>query len=83
MNPPSEETVKRIVARATDLVPDLRGARVLGTRVGLRPARPAVRLEAEDRPEGPVVHCYGHGGSGVTLSWGCADEVADLVDAGA
>ena len=34
-----------------------------------------VRLEAEGR----VVHSYGHGGAGVTLSWGCADEVRDLV----
>ena len=40
-------------------------------RVGLRPVRPAVRLERV----GDVVHCYGHGGAGVTLSWGCADEV--------
>ena len=44
-------------------------------RVGLRPVRPEVRLEAEGR----VVHCYGHGGAGVTLSWGCADEVTRLV----
>ena len=29
--------------------------------------------------EGRVVHCYGHGGAGVTLSWGCADEVTRLV----
>jgi D-amino-acid oxidase len=78
---PSAEASERILARSVELVPDLRGARVLGTRVGLRPARPAVRLEREERPEGIVVHCYGHGGAGVTLSWGCAGEVADLVGA--
>lgn len=71
-----------ILARATALVPELAGARVVGHRVGLRPVRPAVRLEVE-QPSGSgtrVVHCYGHGGAGVTLSWGCADEVAELVD---
>jgi D-amino-acid oxidase len=78
---PSTEASERILARALELVPDLRGARVLGARVGLRPARPAVRLEAEQRADGRVVHCYGHGGAGVTLAWGCADEVADLVGA--
>ena len=57
-------------------------ARVRAHRVGLRPARPSVRLEAEGTASGGrVVHCYGHGGAGVTLSWGCADEVAALVSA--
>jgi len=40
--------------------------------VGLRPNRPAVRLEAEPLGDGRRVHCYGHGGMGVSLSWGCA-----------
>jgi D-amino-acid oxidase len=66
---------KAILDRAAELVPQLRKATVLRERVGLRPARPAVRCERVD----DVIHCYGHGGSGVTLSWGCADEVLALV----
>jgi D-amino-acid oxidase len=73
---PSPDTAAEILRRATRLVPGLSGARVLSHRVGLRPVRPTVRLETEGR----VVHCYGHGGAGVTVSWGCADEVAGLVD---
>ena len=77
---PSPATAADIVARATALVPELAGAKVTGHRVGLRPARPEVRLEAVRSATGRlVVHCYGHGGAGVTLAWGCADEVADLV----
>lgn len=72
---PSPELAEEILRRATRLVPSLAGARVLRHQVGLRPARPVVRLERV----GGVVHCYGHGGAGVTLSWGCADEVAALV----
>lgn len=72
---PSPETATEILQRATRLVPELSRARVVAHRVGLRPVRPTIRLEAEGR----VVHCYGHGGAGVTLSWGCADEVAALV----
>jgi D-amino-acid oxidase len=48
-------------------------------RVGLRPFRAAgVRLEVE-KSDSRIVHNYGHGGSGVSLSWGCAAEVANLV----
>jgi D-amino-acid oxidase len=71
---PDPEVAADILARATALVPQIAHAKVLRHRVGLRPARPAVRLERV----GDVIHCYGHGGSGVTLSWGCADEVAAL-----
>jgi D-amino-acid oxidase len=72
----SPETATAVLHRATQLVPELADAEVVGHRVGLRPVRPTVRLEAEGR----VVHCYGQGGAGVTLSWGCADEVATLVE---
>ncbi len=64
-----------ILERATRLVPELAGARVLRHRVGLRPVRPALRVERVGR----VVHCYGHGGAGVTLAWGCAEDVVGFV----
>jgi D-amino-acid oxidase len=41
-----------------------------------------VRLETGQLADGrPVVHDYGHGGAGVTLSYGCAADVVRLVDA--
>jgi D-amino-acid oxidase len=73
---PDPRVAEEIVHRAAALVPALEGAKVVRHKVGLRPSRPAVRLERE----GDVVHCYGHGGAGVTLSWGCADDVVGLVD---
>ncbi|MFM7282729.1 MAG: FAD-dependent oxidoreductase [Planctomycetia bacterium] len=68
--------LRSIIERCARLEPGLRDATVLGTSVGLRPARSAVRLEPESSPAGRIVHNYGHGGAGVTLSWGCAQEVA-------
>lgn len=73
---PSPETAEAVLARASRLVPGLADGQVVAQRVGLRPVRSEVRLERV----GDVVHCYGHGGAGVTLSWGCADEVAALLD---
>lgn len=79
---PDAAAAGRVHERCLALVPALTGARVLSTRAGLRPTRPAVRLEAGQLPSGrPVVHCYGHGGAGVTLSYGCADDVVRLVEA--
>jgi len=71
---PDPATAASILERATRIEPRLAGARVLRHKVGLRPGRPAVRLERE----GDVIHCYGHGGFGVTVSWGCAADVVDL-----
>jgi D-amino-acid oxidase len=68
-----------ILRRCTALVPELAGAPVIGERVGLRPGRRGgPRVEAEMVGGGRVVHAYGHGGAGMTLAWGCADEIADL-----
>jgi D-amino-acid oxidase len=72
---PDQATTAAILERCAAALPALRDAPVLGVAVGLRPARPEVRLETEGR----VVHCYGHGGAGVTLAWGCAVEVAALL----
>jgi D-amino-acid oxidase len=76
---PDPATADRIVAACTAAVPALERAQILAHRVGLRPFRPAVRLEREAGPDGTtIVHNYGHGGSGVTLSWGCAQDAAAL-----
>jgi D-amino-acid oxidase len=74
-------TAQAILARCVALEPDLADARVLSHAVGLRPGRPEPRLETERRDGGVVVHNYGHGGGGVTLSWGCAEEVVRHVAA--
>ncbi len=76
---PDPAVAESIVRRCAALRPEIEGARVLGHRVGLRPARNAVRLERELLPDGRVVvHNYGHGGAGVTVAWGCAEEAAGL-----
>ncbi|MEO1524267.1 MAG: FAD-dependent oxidoreductase [Planctomycetota bacterium] len=61
-------------------VPDFDSRRILGTRVGLRPFRKTgYRFEVERVGEKRLIHNYGHGGAGVTLSYGCAMEVADAI----
>lgn len=73
-------TASAIIERCARLLPEVREAKVLGHVVGLRPGRPTVRLEMEPQPGGGIIiHNYGHGGAGVTLSWGCAEEVVSLV----
>ena len=68
-----------ILSKVEALWPELDRSRIIGGAVGLRPSRSEVRLEVEYIGERRVVHNYGHGGAGVTLSWGCAEEVANLV----
>ncbi|MFF1374724.1 FAD-dependent oxidoreductase [Streptomyces sp. NPDC058308] len=79
---PDPAVAAAIVARCAAVRPEIAGARVLAHRVGLRPARHRVRLERDGTAEGRVlVHNYGHGGAGVTVAWGCAEEAARLAGA--
>ncbi len=62
-------------------VPNLKRENIIGTNVGIRPCRKTgVRIEAEMLGEKLVIHNYGYGGSGLTLSLGGAKEVTDLLN---
>lgn len=72
-------TTEAIIKKCEAIEPALAGAKIIGHKVGLRPGRTEVRLEAERLKDGAaVIHNYGHGGAGFTLSWGCAEDVARL-----
>lgn len=73
---------REIQNRCAEVEPRLRDARVVGHRVGLRPARPTVRLEIEKIGSSRCVHNYGHGGVGVSMSWGCAREATSMLMTG-
>ncbi len=77
---PDQATAEAILSRAEALVPELAELPILGHGAGLRPARETVRLERVDGHALPVIAAYGHGGAGVTLSWGTAERVVELVD---
>jgi D-amino-acid oxidase len=76
------EPIREMYRRCVDFLPALGNAEIDAAepiRVGLRPfRRQHVRLEREAGTR--IIHNYGHGGSGVTLSWGCALEVAERVN---
>jgi D-amino-acid oxidase len=78
---PDSATTKAIVAECSRVL-KVKKPRVLRERVGLRPFRKSgVHLEKEKLRDGrTVIHNYGHGGSGFTLSWGCAENVLALAE---
>jgi len=83
------EDKERIYEGCCRLIPSLAQAELLEDWVGLRPGRSTLRLEVEALDLGdesqsgsiqkPVIHCYGHGGSGLTLAWGCAGHVVTML----
>jgi len=76
---PDLDLAERMVGRCVEAEPRLRDVRVLDHQVGLRPGRPTPRLEAERIGAARCVHSYGHGGSGVTHSWGAAVDATELL----
>lgn len=76
---PDPFMTSRIVAECSRVL-DIPEPKVIAEKVGLRPFRKSgVRIQLDRLRDGRVViHNYGHGGSGFTLSWGCAREVFDL-----
>lgn len=61
--------------------PDLSDDRILRVVAGLRPCRHGgLRLESETLGKKTIIHNYGHGGCGITLSMGTAIAAADALD---
>ena len=72
--------VHQIMDDVCSVFPSLRHAPVQSVWAGLRPGRTPLRIETEMLSTAagstqPVIHNYGHGGSGVTIGMGCAREV--------
>jgi D-amino-acid oxidase len=76
-----ESDTKKILRMCAKCLPALEQIHCGKVQVGLRPYRDdGVRLEHEKTSDGiDIVHCYGHSGSGVTLSWGCARDVVEII----
>jgi len=75
------EDTKEILRKAPNMSPLFDNVKIIKEKVGLRPARDEVRLELERIDEDKmIIHNYGHGGAGYTLSWGCANEVVEVIE---
>ena len=92
---PRQEDTDRILKDAIAFYPQIESATIQNVWAGLRPGRTPLRLEIESSSSATcsssdsssrgnrrsrVIHNYGHGGSGVTIAWGCAEEVVELIE---
>jgi D-amino-acid oxidase len=76
-----EDTVRRAGLYVPWLRTRTNADQVRAPVVGVRPCRRnGIRLELDVSASALVIHNYGHGGSGFSLSWGCAQSVSALID---
>lgn len=60
--------------------PNISKENIMGTNVGIRPFRKTgIRIEAEQIEDKLIIHNYGYGGSGLTLSFGGVQEVLEII----
>jgi D-amino-acid oxidase len=76
---PDPGQTRQILARCAAVEPRLAGAKVIEVEVGLRPGRASIRVESQSVGRTRVIHNYGHGGVGVSMSWGCARDVTEMI----
>lgn len=75
---------RRALSPAPFVRPRIEPDQIIRTIVGLRPYRPSgFVVRAERLGEKVVVHNYGHGGGGITLSWGSSALAVREAPAGA
>jgi D-amino-acid oxidase len=78
-------TAQDIIQRCKTLIPDpsvLDKGTIATKKTGWRPYRKnGIRLELSmEMKNVPVIHSYGYGGAGITLSWGAANDAVRLVE---
>ncbi len=74
-----ETDIREIINKIRPFFPEITSLKTY-SKVGVRCGRKLVRVEHEliknnQGQQIPLIHCYGHGGSGVSASWASADEV--------
>ena len=77
---PDPQVIQSIISRCREMEPGLADAQFIDSYVGHRPGRRVIRFEREiTDPSRFIFHNYGHGGSGFTVSWGCAHELGETL----
>lgn len=78
----NHKPILQMFERCKEFLPYLKDAELdekEPVRIGLRPFRRGnVRLEWE--ADSNIIHNYGHGGAGVTFSWGCSEEIVKMIN---